>query len=143
MAKYEVYCDGGARGNPGPAAIGVVIKKMGGKMGSAEDEVVKIGKFVGSHLTNNQAEYLAVLEALKKLHRLNASRIVFHLDSELVVKQLNGSYKVKNPQLKKLHQQIQTILRNFKVVEFRHVTRGNNQEADSLVNEVLDKLSYF
>lgn len=141
MAKYEIYCDGGARGNPGPAAVGVVIKKMGGKMGGVGDEVVKIGKFIGSRLTNNQAEYLAVLEALRKLHRLNASRIVFHLDSELVVKQLNGSYKVKNPQLKKLHQQILTLLRNLKVVKFKHVTRENNQEADRLVNEALDKLS--
>lgn len=135
--KITVHSDGGARGNPGPAAIGVTIEKEGGEM------LAEISEYIGE-TTNNIAEYTAVLRGLEVLEarpEVEVSDVVidWKLDSELVVKQLAGEYKVKNPGLRPLHQSIQDKKTNFPRLTFLHVRREENQEADRLVNEALDK----
>lgn len=129
-----VHSDGGARGNPGPAAIGVTIE--------SEDKMLgEISEYIGE-TTNNIAEYTAVLRGLETLQTLNTatdSVIDWKLDSELVVKQLSGEYKVKNPGLQPLHQAIQDKRAAFPHLTFSHVRREENKEADRLVNEALNK----
>lgn len=129
--KIIVYTDGGARGNPGPAAIGVVIgmKKYGEKIGRA---------------TNNVAEYSAVVFALNKLRALLGKKesknteIEIRVDSELITKQLNGQYKIKDTDLQALFIEVWNLKQNFKKVEFTHIPREKNKEADELVNLALD-----
>lgn len=135
MEKVIVHSDGGARGNPGPAAIGVTIERADGKM------IAEISEYIGE-TTNNIAEYTAVLRGLETLQALNTapdSLIDWKLDSELVVKQLSGEYKVKNPGLQPLHQAIRDKRVAFPQLIFSHVRREENKEADRLVNEALDK----
>ncbi len=134
--KLIIHTDGGSRGNPGPAASAFVIEK--------NNEIIHEGsKFLGI-TTNNVAEYTAVLLALKwlgsqKLVTNNYSLITFYLDSELVVKQLQGIYKIKDEMLKKLSSEIFNILKIFRVkISFIHVPREKNKEADLLVNKELD-----
>lgn len=133
MKKFIIHSDGGARGNPGPAAIGAVIVSEDGLI--AEE----ISKTIGS-TTNNQAEYQAILAALEAAHALGAEQADCYLDSELVVKQLNHEYKVKNKELAPLFLKVHNICTKFKKVEFKHVRREQNKEADRLVNEALDAL---
>lgn len=130
--KLIINTDGGARGNPGPAAIGVVIKDESGKL------IDSFGKYLGEQ-TNNFAEYSGVIFALEKAIELKANEIKFNLDSELVVKQLKGEYKVKNAELAKLYLKIHNLSQNLKKIEYKHVYREANQEADALVNQILDK----
>ena len=133
MKKVKIYTDGGARGNPGPSACGVVIL-------DENDKLLKLdGKFLG-HATNNQAEYKGVLVALKMASIMNVESIEFYLDSELMVKQLNGEYRVKSSNLKPIKKDIDTLLSNFKEVTFTHVRRKYNTHADKIVNIVLDAL---
>ena len=132
--EISIYTDGGARGNPGPSAIGVVIKDHKGKV------LEKIGKFIGS-TTNNDAEYKALLEGLQTAGHMGAKIINCHLDSELVVKQMNGNYKVKNSNLKTLWKEIKILENTFSKVTYRHIPREKNYEADALVNQVLDSLN--
>jgi ribonuclease HI len=127
----QIFCDGGARGNPGPAAVGVVIKNEKG------DVLFSAGKYIGE-TTNNQAEYQAVIFALEKAKELGGRELEFSLDSELVVRQLNGEYKVKNPELAQQYLKIWNRRQKFRRVEFRHVYREENKMADRLVNEALD-----
>jgi ribonuclease HI len=129
--EVSMFTDGGARGNPGPAAIGVVIKDNKHKV------IHKVGKYIGVG-TNNDAEYSALIEGLVFLAGLNYSRVICHLDSELVVKQLNGLYKVKNVKIKKHWNRIKVLEKNFSHIEYKHVKREKNHEADELVNQVLD-----
>jgi ribonuclease HI len=129
--EVMLFTDGGARGNPGPAAIGVVIKNHKG------DVLQKIGKYIGES-TNNDAEYKALLEGLSSLKEMGATNVKCYLDSELVVKQVNGLYKVKNENIKKLWHKIKTLEKDFKVITYHHVKREKNWEADLIVNEVLD-----
>lgn len=129
--KLTIYTDGGARGNPGPAAIGVVIKN-GNKNVAAYGE--KIGK-----TTNNVAEYSAILSALKKAAELKATEVDCYLDSLLVVEQLNRNWKVKEPHLQKLFVQCWNAAAKFKKAKFTHIRRAKNKEADTLVNEALDQ----
>lgn len=142
--KIKVFSDGGARGNPGPAGIGVVIR-------FGEDDVKHISKYIGEK-TNNQAEYTAVIEALKwliknppsTLDNENAEEedweIEFFLDSQLVVEQLNGRYKIKNEGLKPLYSEIRELIMDLGgKVSFRYIPREENVEADKLVNQALDK----
>jgi len=131
--KLKVFCDGGARGNPGPSAIGYVIKDESGKT------IFQEGKAIGE-ATNNQAEYQAVVFALEKAKELGGTELSFNLDSELVVKQLQGEYKVKNQDLAALFMKIWNLQNQFKVVTYQHVYREQNQEADSLVNKALDEM---
>lgn len=135
MSKYEkliINTDGGARGNPGPAGIGAVLKDETGEI------VAEISKYIGE-ATNNQAEYKAVIAALEKAGELNVETLEFLLDSELAVKQLNREYKVKNKELAPLFLKIYNLVMPFKKVTFRHILRENNKEADKLANEAMDR----
>lgn len=132
-----IFCDGGARGNPGPAASAFVAQEEDGK------EIYKKGLYIGE-ATNNVAEYAAVLSALAWLKDFgnldNYSKIVFILDSELVKKQLSGEYKIKNATLAGYAIKIKKILAGIsKPIIFLHVLRAKNKDADALVNEALDK----
>jgi ribonuclease HI len=128
-----IYSDGGARGNPGPAAI--AFRAL-----SESEQIVNAGSsFIGVK-TNNQAEYEALIMALEFVITLNVEEVVCHLDSELVTKQLNREYRVKNADLLKLWNKVQAIKRNFKKITFKHVPRSNMeiQKVDALVNKTLD-----
>lgn len=130
--KLIIYTDGGARGNPGPAAIGLVIylnKKL----------VKKYSKFIGE-ATNNQAEYQAVIYGLEQARRIKAEEIDFYLDSELLVEQLNRRSKIKNLELGRLFVKIWNLTQSFKKVNFHYIPREKNKEADALVNLALDKM---
>ncbi|MBI5621598.1 ribonuclease HI family protein [Candidatus Falkowbacteria bacterium] len=126
-----IYTDGGARGNPGPAGIGVVV------LDSHKKVIAEYREYIGE-ATNNQAEYRAVLLALAKAKDLGAREIDFYLDSELVVKQLNQEYKVKDQDLGVLFVKIWNQLPDFQRVRFSHVRREQNRRADRLVNQVID-----
>lgn len=126
-----LYTDGGARGNPGPAAIGGVIIQDG-------KTVEEFSHFIGDK-TNNQAEYAALLAGLERAARHTDVHVKAILDSELVVKQLRGEYKVKSPELKKLVPQVRHLEERFKTVTYEHTRREGNARADELVNEALDK----
>jgi ribonuclease HI len=129
--RYIVHTDGAARGNPGPAAIGVVIEDADGHT------VYEASRTLGNR-TNNEAEYLALIAALEYLRGLRAREADFRLDSELVVRQLNGEYKVKEPRLQALHGQVVMLLNTVPKHTIRHVRREQNARADELANEALD-----
>ena len=131
VREIKLYTDGGARGNPGPAAIGAVAF-AGGK------EVFRIKSKIGK-ATNNVAEYSALIAGLNKISESykNAS-VRCNLDSELLAKQLNGEYKVKNQKLKILFKEIVELKAQLNDVSFYHITRDKNKIADSLVNKALD-----
>jgi ribonuclease HI len=131
--KIFIFSDGGARGNPGPAAIAFVATTESGVTVKAES------KYIGNH-TNNQAEYQALLLALKFVAQQKIPEVTCYLDSELVERQLNGKYTVKNYELKKLFAQVQILKSSFKQICFINVPRTHPmiQMADSLVNKTLD-----
>ncbi len=135
--KLIIYTDGGSRGNPGPAAIAYLILDSSGKI------MRESAKFIGTK-TNNQAEYLALISALESAAELKGNQIVCEIDSQLVARQLNGEYEVKNPELKKLWQETRRLARKFAICTFNHVPRTETciQEADRLVNQTLDHLSH-
>lgn len=126
------YTDGGARGNPGPAGIGVVLKTKEGKT------VGEWSKFLGI-TTNNQAEYKALILALEEARALGVEELECRLDSELVVKQLQGEYRVKHPDLKPLFTQVLNLLSHFKNVSFNYIPRDLNKEADHLANQAMNQ----
>lgn len=130
--KLITFTDGGARGNPGPAASGVVIKDENGHTLDA------YGEYLGEQ-TNNFAEYSALISALKRAKELGATEVECKLDSELVTKQMRGEYKVKEPGLQKLFVQAYNAAAQFKKVTYHHIFRESNKEADKQVNETLDK----
>ena len=132
--KLTIFADGGARGNPGPAATGVVIKNEQGKV------LASYGEYLGKQ-TNNFAEYSAIISGLKKAHTLGADEVECILDSLLIVEQLNRHWKVKEPTLQKLFLQAWNALQKFKKTKIRHTLRHNNKEADAEVNKILDKNS--
>ena len=128
--KLQVYTDGASKGNPGKASIGVTILKDG-------HEIESISKFIGMQ-TNNYAEYTAMIEALKLLaDKFNGAELECFADSELMIKQLNGVYKVKNANIKPLYESIKKLLNNFSAVSFTHVRREFNKRADELANLAL------
>ena len=129
--RYIVHTDGAARGNPGPAAIGIVVEDESGHT------VYESSRTLGVH-TNNEAEYLAIIAALQYLREIRAKEADFYLDSELVVRQLNGQYKVKEPRLQSLHGQATMLLNAVPTHTIRHVRREQNARADALANEALD-----
>jgi len=129
--NYIVHTDGAARGNPGPAAIGVVIEDDEGRV------VYEASRALGVR-TNNEAEYLALITALEYLKDVRPAEVEFRLDSELVVKQILGQYKVKEPRLQTLHGQVIMLLNAVRKHRFRHVRREDNARADELANEALD-----
>ncbi|MBI2033782.1 MAG: ribonuclease HI family protein [Candidatus Liptonbacteria bacterium] len=132
ISKIIIYTDGGARGNPGPAAIGVVVADR------------EYGEYIGEK-TNNQAEYEAVIFALKKVKQLigkvkaKKAEIEVRMDSELIVKQLNGEYKIKEPELQPLFVKVWNLRMDFGKINFVHISREQNRRSDRLVNSVLDK----
>ncbi|OIO05420.1 hypothetical protein AUJ26_03285 [Candidatus Falkowbacteria bacterium CG1_02_37_21] len=132
MKKFIIYTDGGARGNPGPAGIGVVIYDENRKM------VAEVSEFLGV-ATNNQAEYKAVIAAFKKAIELGGEELEFYLDSELVVKQLKREYKVKNKELAPLFLNIHNLSIGFKKITYQHIPRAQNSVADRLANEAMDR----
>jgi len=129
---YSLHTDGGARGNPGLAAIGAVLRDPDGNL------VDTYNAFIGIS-TNNIAEYTALIQGLRLARMNNVENLNCYLDSELVVKQLNGEYKVKDENLKILKQRVDQWVNQFKNVTFNHVPRKNNKNADTLVNEALDE----
>ncbi|MEK9173395.1 MAG: ribonuclease HI family protein [Patescibacteria group bacterium] len=130
--KLVIYTDGGARGNPGPAALGVVV-------GDKE-----YSEYLGE-MTNNKAEYLALVFALKKAKALlggkkaGGAEVEVRMDSELIVRQLNGIYKIKEPDLQPLFIEVWNLRLDFGKVIFKHIPREQNKRADRLVNQALDK----
>lgn len=129
--KLEIYIDGGARGNPGPAGVGVVVLDAGGK------KIKDVSKYIGE-TTNNIAEYNALLYGLEEALILRADEIKINLDSELVAKQLNGEYRVKNSDIKPLFERALNMLKSFKHSEINHIERSKNKEADKLVNKAIN-----
>lgn len=129
--RIDIFTDGGSRGNPGQAAIGLVFKK-------GEQTVYQYGQPIGI-ATNNIAEYQAVLQALEKCKELGCKSFHLYLDSQLVERQLKGVYKVKNEDLKLIYDQIMLELESFESYSIEHVKRERNKEADKLVNLALDK----
>lgn len=130
--KLIIYTDGGARGNPGPAASAFVIYNENKEL------VEKDGKYLGK-TTNNQAEYQAIILAINRAKDLGAKEIDFFLDSELAVKQLNREYKVRDPDLAPLFLKIWNLSLSFKKITYKHIPRERNKEADAVVNELLDR----
>jgi ribonuclease HI len=129
--KVVVHVDGGARGNPGPAAIGVVISDPDGEL------LEELGETIGV-ATNNVAEYRALLKGLERARALDAREIEIVNDSELVARQVTGAYKVKHPAMKPLHAEAIAALQDFDRWRIRSVPRAENARADELVNEALD-----
>ena len=126
----KIYTDGACSGNPGPAAIGAVIKD------ERQTELVKLSRYIGTG-TNNQAEYRAVIEALREAIKFEAARVTLYLDSELVAKQLTGKYRVKSPVLYPLYTEAADLLKNFANLSIIHVRRHDNTEADALAGAAL------
>ncbi len=129
-----IFSDGGARGNPGPAASAFIA------FSETNDLIAKKARYLGSS-TNNQAEYHALITALEFAAKANYEEVLCHLDSELVVKQLRGEYSVKDPKLKQLWQRVQDLEKAFKKISYINVPRTQTgiQAADALLNETLDK----
>lgn len=135
--KLKIYTDGGARNNPGPAGIGAVIIDSSADTDGGEI-VAQISEYIGE-ATNNQAEYKAVIFAMEKAQSLKAEYLEIYLDSELVVKQLNREYKVKDKDLAPLFLCVHNLSLFFKKVIYKHIPREKNQEADKLVNMAIDR----
>lgn len=136
MNKFIIHTDGGARGNPGPAAAGLVIE--GDFVGKKE-----YGEYLGE-ITNNEAEYRAVILALKKLKHLIGGKkakdsiVEVYVDSELLERQLNGEYKIKDEDIKNLFIEIWNLKTDFGEIVFKHIPREENTNADAMVNQILD-----
>lgn len=135
--RLRIYTDGGARGNPGPAGLGVAIHARH-EDGSEGEVVATVHEYLGK-ATNNQAEYMAIIRGLEKAKKLGAEDVEMVMDSELAVKQLNGQYRVKNPELAKRFMEVYNLRQQFTKVTFRHVRREKNKEADALVNAAIDE----
>jgi ribonuclease HI len=130
MGQFKLFSDGASRGNPGPAAVGVSIL-------DDKSEVATISEVIGVQ-TNNFAEYTALIRGLEQAKAAGYSDLECFADSELMIKQLNGIYKVKNPQIKVLYDQIIKLKSAFQSIKFIHVRRHLNKRADELANLALD-----
>lgn len=124
--------DGGSRGNPGPAGVGVVLSAQDGT------PLVTLGRFIG-RATNNVAEYTGLITAMEQAKQLGARKIVIRGDSELIIKQMKGEYRVKNPDLKVLYDKAQTLIRQFDQAKIEHNYRESNELADKLANLAMDR----
>ncbi|OIO45243.1 MAG: hypothetical protein AUJ24_00780 [Parcubacteria group bacterium CG1_02_36_42] len=137
MKKIIIYTDGGSRGNPGPAAIGVVFCNERNQI------IKKYSEYLGE-MTNNEAEYQSVISALEKFKALfgkklaKSTEIELKSDSELLIRQLNGEYKILDEKIQPLFLKIWNLRLDFKKLKFKLISREKNEEADKLVNEVLD-----
>ena len=130
-SRLRINSDGASRGNPGPAAIGATVKDEQGRL------VASVSRAIG-HATNNQAEYRALIAALEKAADLGAQRVDVRLDAELVVRQLQGKYRVKNQALRPLYLRTAELLGKFVGFTIAAVPRAENAEADRLANQALD-----
>ncbi len=133
MLNILIYTDGGSRGNPGPSGAGAVLYDK-----ETNEVLAEISEYLGKQ-TNNVAEYTALLLALQKAKELEAERVHCRLDSELIVKQMSGEYRVKNEHLAKLFVQIWNLRQQFVDVTFEHVRREKNKVADQLANDAMDR----
>ena len=131
--KVTIFTDGAARGNPGPAAIGAVIKDEKGNLAAS------ISRCLGA-TTNNQAEYRAIIAALEKALSLGARQAMLYSDSELVVKQINGQYKIKHAALRPLYSEVVKLAGALESFKIAYIPRERNKEADSLANKALDSI---
>ena len=129
--KLIINADGASRGNPGPSAIGATIRDQQGRL------ITGISQRIG-WATNNQAEYQAIISALEEAVSLGANEVDISLDSQLVVRQVKGEYRVKRATLKPLHQRVKKLENLFAGFTIRHVPRELNKEADKLANAALD-----
>ena len=129
--SLAIYIDGASRGNPGPAGIGIVLKDGGGRV------VAEISEFIGRG-TNNVAEYRALIRGLEEAATLGARQVIVRSDSELLVRQLTGEYKVKSPDLSPLHLEAHRLLKTFPKSAVERIPRGENAAADALANRALD-----
>ena len=134
VSRVILHTDGGARGNPGPAAIGVVVEL---ENGGRRELLAEIGEKIGV-ATNNVAEYRALIRGLEEAGRLGGTEVTCLLDSQLVVEQMNGRFKVKHADMVPLHRQATGLSRDFRQVSFGYVPRAQNAAADALVNAALD-----
>jgi ribonuclease H / adenosylcobalamin/alpha-ribazole phosphatase len=132
VSAVIVRCDGGARGNPGPAGIGVSITTPRGRV------LAEIAEPLGV-ATNNVAEYTAVLRGVERAAELGAQDVSVISDSKLLIEQLNGNYRVKKPTLQRLHEQVRAAAKVFRTVTYQHVPREKNRRADELVNRAIDE----
>jgi ribonuclease HI len=124
--------DGGSRGNPGPAGIGIVLRAADGT------PLVTLGRFIG-RATNNVAEYRALITALQKAKELGARKILIRGDSELIIRQMRGEYRVKHPDMKELYEEAQSVVSDFDAVKIEHNLRHKNELADKLANLAMDR----
>ena len=129
----SLYIDGASRGNPGPAGVGVVLCDGGNRV------LWEFGKFIGE-TTNNVAEYTALIDGLQEALIHKVRKISVYTDSELLTRQLQGKYKVKEPHLKVLHQQALSLIRGFGRFGIHHIPRTENRRADKLANEALNTM---
>jgi ribonuclease HI len=132
LKVLRLFTDGAARGNPGPAGLGVVIEDENGM------RLQGLVRYIGT-ATNNQAEYLALIEGLRAASEWKPDRLEVFLDSKLVVEQMKGRYRVKNGSLAALHRQARELLENFPEVTIAHVAREKNRGADALANRAIDE----
>ena len=128
-----IYTDGAARGNPGPASAAYIFIK--------NNKIIKSDSFYLGKATNNSAEYEAIINALKEAKKYSKEKIIMHSDSQLVIRQLNGVYKVRKKHLQKYYTSIKDLQKGFKEIHFKHVRRNDQfiQECDKLCNQILDK----
>ena len=132
MKEGSLYVDGGARGNPGPAGAGGVL------FDSADKKIGEFKKYLGDELTNNQAEYQGLILGLKLAQKNKIKKLSIFMDSELIVKQIKGEYRVKNEGLKPLFEKAKKLLVKFSDYNINHIVRERNKLADALVNEAID-----
>ena len=130
--RVLIHTDGAARGNPGPSAIGIVVRDETGRV------IYEASRCLGVN-TNNEAEYMALLLALEAARDLGAQEIAVRCDSELLVKQMKGEYRVKHPNLKPLYTKARKLVSGFRDFDIRHVRREHNREADALANRAIDE----
>jgi phosphoribosylglycinamide formyltransferase-1 len=131
LEQVTIYTDGGSRGNPGPAAAGFILASPNG------NQIQSKALFLGQ-TTNNVAEYTAIVKALEAAKQIGAKRVAVFSDSELLVKQINGQYKVRSEQIRPFFQQAVSLINEFEECKVKHITRDKNQEADELVNQALN-----
>ncbi|OGC10841.1 hypothetical protein A3J90_04000 [candidate division WOR-1 bacterium RIFOXYC2_FULL_37_10] len=128
--KLQIFTDGASRNNPGHAGIGIVIKRDG-------ETILEVGDYIGK-TTNNIAEYMAAIRGLTEALILKGTEVELFADSELMVKQIKGEYRVKNEGLKPLYNQLQSLIKKLKLFKAKHIRREENKQADMLANKGID-----
>ena len=132
LPVLRIYSDGAARGNPGPAGAGAVLFLPSGEV------VERLGRFLG-HQTNNHAEYMGAILGLERARALGADEVELLADSQLLIRQLGGQYKVRSPTLRPLYQQARDLLAGFRRATLTHVPREENRDADEMSNRAIDE----